>query len=509
MKYTYDSILAIVKANGDLFDTGGVGSLSGTFEIDLKPYQDAVLQLDFKEFKDQQLENDITATAANPNVDLLLGINKQGIGDSVSDTNHGSIIIDSERVVINAKDDFAHLFGSTGVALGSPSRVNIDAGKSITLFAHDKILLGLPNKGLPFKQTTQVAAGGTTKGDPTPDQEYEPLVLGIKLANLFEDILFFLKKADLVSGVSPVRFQPATLAEFALLANRIPEILSSYAFVDGYSHEAIDQENLKQLKEAQRKAENYTPPTQITGSVAGVVSVGAGSGASGASGNFTGTGLTPVKELIASVESFGGDYNVYNFGTSGGGGIRTSDPNGGPKGASKRFYNAKATPLTRSTVAQVLNYQRGIGTVGGERLFAIGKYQVIPSTLASQIQRLKIPSTALFDAVTQEQVGDSLLLGSGLGAYLKGANAGTQEQLASAVQALGQIFASLPVVRSKTGAVVGDVVTGQGNVAYYGGDGPNKATSKYDVAVSANHIIRSRVQYSGKTPSFIPTYYTA
>lgn len=281
MKYTYDSILTIVKANGDLFDTGGVGSLSGTFEIDLKPYQDAVLQLDFKEFKDQQLENDITATAANPNVDLLLGINKQGIGDSISDTNHGSIIIDSERVVINAKDDFAHLFGSTGVALGSPSRVNIDAGKSITLFAHDKILLGLPNKGLPFKQTTQVAAGGTTKGDPTPDQEYEPLVLGIKLANLFEDILFFLKKADLVSGVSPVRFQPATLAEFALLANRIPEILSSYAFVDGYSHEAIDQENLKQLKEAQRKAENYTPPTQITGSVVGVVSVGAGGGGGG------------------------------------------------------------------------------------------------------------------------------------------------------------------------------------------------------------------------------------
>ena len=52
-------------------------------------------------------QNDITATAANPSVDLLLGINKQGIGDSISDTNHGSIIMDSERVVINAKDDFA------------------------------------------------------------------------------------------------------------------------------------------------------------------------------------------------------------------------------------------------------------------------------------------------------------------------------------------------------------------------------------------------------------------
>ena len=506
MEYTYADILAIVKANGDLL-TASTGSLSGTYEIDLRPYQEAVMQLDFKEFKDQRLESDITATAANPSVDLLLGINKQGIGDSISDTNHGSVIIDSERVMINAKDDFALLFGSTGVALGSPNRVNIDSGQSITLFAHDRLLLGLPNRGLPFKQTTQAAAGGTTKGDPTPDQEYEPLVLGIKLANLLEDILFFLKKADLVSGVSPVRFQPTTLAEFALLANRIPEILSSYAFIDGYSHETVNQETLKQLKEAQKKAENYSPPTKITGSVEGVVSVSI-SGGGGVDGNFAGAGLTPLKELIASVESFGGDYDIYNFGESGGGGIRTSDPNGGPKGSSKGYYSTKATSLTKSTVAQVLNYQKGIGTVGGERLFAIGKYQAIPKTLASLVQQLKIPGTALFDAVTQEKIGDSLLLGGSLGAYLKGTNTGTQEELASAVQALGQIFASLPVVKSKTGAVVGDVTTGQGNAAYYGGDGPNKATSRYTVATSVIHIIRSRVQYSGKTPSFIPTYYT-
>jgi len=507
MKYTYADILAVVTANGDLFGAAQ-GSLSGTFEIDLRPYQEAVLDLNFKEFKDQRLENDIISTAANPSVDLLLGINKQGIGDGISDTNHGSVILDSERVVINAKDDFAFLFGSTGVALGSPNRVNIDSGQSITLFAHDKLLLGIPNKGLPFKQTTQAAAGGTTKGDPTPDQEYEPLVLGIKLANLLEDILFFLKKADLVSGVSPVRFQPSTLAEFALLANRIPEMLSSYAFIDGYSHETINQETLKQLKEAQKKAENYSPPTKITGSVEGVISVGVSGVGGGTDGNFTGQGLTPVKELIASVESFGGDYNVYNYGASGGGGIRTSDPNGGPKGISKGFYSPKATPLTKATIAQVLGYQQGVGTIGGERLFAIGKYQCIPNTLKSQVQSLKLPLNSLFDEVAQEKIGDSLLLGSNLGAYLKGTNEGNAQQLANAVQALGQIFASLPVVKSKTGAAVGDVTTGQGNAAYYGGDGPNKATSKYTVAVSATHIIRSRVQYSGKAPSFIPTYYT-
>jgi len=264
MLYTYESILAIVKAFGDLGDSQ-VGSISGTYEIDLTPYQQAVLALDFKEFKDNQLQNTITATAANPDVDLLLGINTKGIGDKLSETNHGTIYLNGERIIFNAKDDFAMMFGATGVALGSLNQVNIDAGRSITLFAHDRLFLGLPNKGIRVTQTTSPPPPGTSKGDPTPDQDYEPLVLGIKLANLLEDILIFLKKADMVSGVSPVRFQPTTMAEFGLLANRIPEMLSSYAYLDGYSHESVNMKNLETLKAAQKKAKNYVPPEQLKG----------------------------------------------------------------------------------------------------------------------------------------------------------------------------------------------------------------------------------------------------
>jgi hypothetical protein len=267
MKYTYQSLYDIIKANGDLFQPSQV-SLSATFEIDLTPYQNAVKSLDFKEFKDQRLESTINRTAANPSVDRLLGIDYKGVSTPTTDIGRGSAILNGDRIILNAKEDFAMMFGETGVAIASPNQVNIDAGQSITLFGHDKVYLGIPNKGLSYKLNEQQ---GESKGDPTPDQPYEPLVLGIKLANLIEDIFIVLKNAELVSGVSPVKFQPTTQAELALLANRIPEMLSSYAYLDGYSHERIDQNKLKQLKQSQQRADNFTPLTQLTGSVAGVV----------------------------------------------------------------------------------------------------------------------------------------------------------------------------------------------------------------------------------------------
>ena len=483
MKYTYADILAKVIAAGDLF-AQSTTTLSGTYEIDLKPYQDAVLKLDFKDFKDQSLQNTITATAANPGVDLLLGINKQGIGDSLSDTNHGSVIMDSERVVINAKDDFAFLLGSTGVALGSPNRVNIDSGQSITLFAHDKLLLGVPNRGLPIKSTAQVAAGETTKGDPTLDQEYEPLVLGIKLANLLEDILFFLKKADLVSGISPVRFQPSTLAEFAMLANRIPEMLSTYAYVDGFSHEEINQSTLNQLKEAQKKAKNYTPPTQITGSVTGVATVGPGPG--GDYSNIGGPGFEPMKHLIFSGESANYDamYPSTTYAKAVGNGV----------------------PCMKKTIAEVARTATG----------AIGRYQNLPKYLINRAQIAKLdPNTALYNDQNQEKMGETLIIET-VGAYIQGKNKGSRDNLIDAVQALGRCWASLPVVKNEDKTIVGDVDTGAST--YMRSGSPTGGGFYSKSKANAYGVIKSKTvkdvvltllktrKNLGTKPEFIPTY---
>lgn len=284
--YTYQQIYDRLKAEG-AFDQLGLGlSVQNVgVTIDLQQYQEAVLKLDFKEFTDTTLVGGkISATATSPSVEQLMNISKRKVNTYVPDADGGSILVNADRVVINANSDYAMLFGKKGVALASPNRVNIDAGSSITLFGHNDqgLFIGLPNKGLqvPKAQLTQKQLG-ETKGDPTPDYSYEPIVLGVKLANLLEDILFVLQNADMASSLSEAKWQPSTVAEFALLANRIPEILSTHTYVDGISHESIDQERLQKLTEAQKLAEPYIPPTEIAIAVSGEV-VGGGTDSFGA-----------------------------------------------------------------------------------------------------------------------------------------------------------------------------------------------------------------------------------
>jgi hypothetical protein len=208
-----------------------------------------------------------------------------------------------------------------------------------------------------------------------------------------------------------------------------------------------------------------------------------------------GPGLDPIKNLIASKESNGGDYNIYNFGPSGGSGIRTSTPG-------SKYFSSSAIKLTDKTITQIIALQSG-----AEDLFALGKFQTIPNTLKSVATTLGLLD-ALFNQSTQEKIGDHLLLTARppLGNYLKGSNAGSAGDLENAVQSLGQEFASFPII-TKDKVTYGNVVAGTGNKAYYGGSGPNPDTVSITVGDVVKALIKSRIQYSSKQPSFIPSYY--
>ena len=320
MLYTYASIYENLKALGLVGVTSTMFSFEATYEIDLTAYQEAVMKLDFKGFQDEQFETGINAAAAKPSVEQLLGISNEGGNSHIPGGGDANIIVNADRVILNAKKDFSMLFGQEGVAIASPTRVNIDSGRSITLFGHQNVFLGIPNKGNPIPKNTTPPV---TKGDPTLDQEYDPLVLGLKLANLVQDICYVLKASELTSGVSPVRFQPHTQAEFGLISNRVPEILSNFAYLDGYSHSEIDQEKLKALKEAQKAVENYKPPTQLTGSFTGTAT---GTPMVGGTGTVPGgldftpvpSSVTPTSKEYILVEGGHGGYwpnkNPYSSG---------------------------------------------------------------------------------------------------------------------------------------------------------------------------------------------------
>lgn len=206
-------------------------------------------------------------------------------------------------------------------------------------------------------------------------------------------------------------------------------------------------------------------------------------------------GLNILKDLIASVESINSDkagdgYNVYNYGNSGGGGISTNPP------------------VTSLTVQQILDSQFYIKPINDKRLFAIGRYQLIPDTFKAAVKALNLNSNQKLDKETQSKLGDWLVLNkrTNIKKYIVGENEGSQKNLEDAVQALGLEFASFPIITKKS-TVHGYVTTGEGSSGYYGGQGPNPSKTKITVKDVVIALIKTRVEYSNKPPSFFPTYY--
>jgi hypothetical protein len=87
-------------------------------------------------------------------------------------------------------------------------------------------------------------------------------VLGVKLANFLEDLLIILKNATVLTPVGKGYLREDTMYELGCLQARLPEILSTYGYIDGISHEAVDPPPTppKILTE---------PPTTLTGTVTG------------------------------------------------------------------------------------------------------------------------------------------------------------------------------------------------------------------------------------------------
>lgn len=287
-KYTYNDIRSIVSSNGGLTAPPAVNiqsivdqsqqpgnSIAGTAVIDLGPYQDAVLALKFDEETDQTYDITVTATAADPSVDQQLAIDHNNTNTYTPDATGGSIFLNSNRIVINAKDDYSMLFGEKGVAIASPNQVNIDAGKTITLFGRGEVFLGLPNRGKEVAEDlNKKRNSGKTVGDPTPDELYEPLLLGLKLVNLIEDLISSIQNMEIASPTGISLLQPSSIAKFELLKVRLPEILSNYAYVDGISHEQVDLDRLKVVQTAAERAVDFVPPRQLTGTVSGTATLG-------------------------------------------------------------------------------------------------------------------------------------------------------------------------------------------------------------------------------------------
>ena len=206
-----------------------------------------------------------------------------------------------------------------------------------------------------------------------------------------------------------------------------------------------------------------------------------------------------VKNLVAKFESRG-KYGIFNYGKSGGSGA-SSD-------GLKAYSAGGVSDITTQTFEWInTRFQR---QTGRGQAFATGKYQIIPNTLQSFLSRNPDFKSKLFNVENQEALGDYLFTQkrTSAGNYLLGKNEGSLKDLSDAVQDIGYEFASMPVIKLSNGTIVGDVANGSGKGAYYGGQGPNPSTSKVSVATMAIALVGSRIDKTGKQPSYIPSYYT-
>jgi hypothetical protein len=237
---TYDTLKQQLEAGGGLnvpaSDTTGGQGISGTFTGTTVIN---VPQLPVIDFPMEDLTLSSTITGAKQDLNILLGL-KDGKGGKQNGYAGSQILINSDRLILNSRLDYLMLFGQEGVAISSQGNVNIDADDAVTIYGEDGLYLGVPGKGKSLEEGGGNKKQPKTKADATLDNNYEPAVLGVKLYNLIEDLLVVMKNAVIASPVGLAYFREDTQYELACIQARLPEMLSTFAYVDGLSHSPVD-----------------------------------------------------------------------------------------------------------------------------------------------------------------------------------------------------------------------------------------------------------------------------
>jgi len=243
VRFTYDDIKAKVLKNKPLAVEAVSGVEVAQSDVDSSnntssPAVVNITPLEPVDFPMEDVNYESTFTSTQQDITKVLSITQDSIGFTNTFSNAPQVLINSDRIIINTKRDYLMLFGAAGVAISSQNPVNLDSDSSITIAATEGIYLGVPNNGKPYDFGNQKKP--KTKGEATTNQPYEPVALGIKLANILEDLLVVIKNARIITPMGLAYLREDAQYDLANLQARIPEMLSSVVFVDGVSHESTD-----------------------------------------------------------------------------------------------------------------------------------------------------------------------------------------------------------------------------------------------------------------------------
>ena len=182
-------------------------------------------------------------------------------------------------------------------------------------------------------------------------------------------------------------------------------------------------------------------------------------------------GKEAIAANISKYESAKAGYNAYNKGTIG----------------NKMIASDVPIDFSKMTISEFL--ERGKLKAGDpNRLFAVGKYQIIPKTMEDLVKRLKLdPDVTYLDSDTQDKLFANGLVGSirkKVDAYVKGVS----DDRDAAILELAKEFASVGIPYDMT---VNGKTLKRGE-SYYSGKGGNKAHNSPDEVGKALDADRSK-----------------
>ena len=145
---------------------------------------------------------------------------------------------------------------------------------------------------------------------------------------------------------------------------------------------------------------------------------------------------TSSSNLLSFIGEGEGGYDSANRGTINGNiiGSQTTASRGGKS-------------ISSMTIGEIQRFQSISDPNNTERLFAVGKYQTIPSTLATAVEGLGLSEDTVFSPEVQEQIGIFLVMEKRprVGQFIRGEGSVTEDD---AMMSLAREFASIPVPRA-------------------------------------------------------------
>lgn len=167
-----------------------------------------------------------------------------------------------------------------------------------------------------------------------------------------------------------------------------------------------------------------------------------------------------------------------------------------PKKEFRGIAPSKAN-LTDMTIKEVFEKQTQMSASGQYPSNAVGKYQIIKSTLEEAVDSMKLDLNQKFDEPLQDRIYREHLISKKRPA-VEAFISGRSDNLELAQLEMAKEFASFPVpvdmvVKNKEGKVIRTLKKGQ---SYYAGDGVNKA--HITVEESARGLLEERAARTGK-----------